>query len=263
MLKKVLKYDLKYIYKVLIVFYIIAIIFAGLTRIFWIFDDRTIFNVLGYIASGTLITFIINILINNILRSWSRFVNNIYKDESYLTHTLPISKSIIYTSKFISTLITLFTSILVILLTLFIAYYSKENIEIIKNGLEIMSNVYNSKVINILLIVFFIFFLEISFMVECGFTGVILGHKSNNGKLIKSVIYGFICYILISGLSLLIVYILGLINPNIMNLFLENRAPSIETIKMVLIGEIILYTAFLIILYFINLKLFKSGVNID
>lgn len=263
MLKKVLKYDLKYIYKVLIVFYALSIIFALLTRIFWTYDNRTIFNILGYITSGTTITFIINILLNNILRVWSRFLNNFYKDESYLTHTLPISKNTLYTSKFLSSLITMLTSVFVILLTLFIAYYSKENLEAIKNSLKILSDVYNSKVINIIITMFFIFFLEISFMIQAGYTGIILGHKSNNAKLIKSVIYGFICYILISGLSLLIVYLIGLFNPNIMNLFLENKIPSIETIKLILLGGIILYTIILIIFYIIDSRLIKKGINVD
>lgn len=262
MLMKVLKYDLKYIYKLLGVFYLLTIIFALLTRIFWTYDNRFIFNILGFITSAITISLIFSTLINNIIRLWTRFVNNIYKDESYLTHTLPINKITIYTSKFLSTLITMFTSTLVILLTLFIAYYSKELLNIIKDSLEVMSNVYNSTVINIILIFFLIFFLEMAFVVQSGFTGIILGHKSNNGKLIKSVIYGFFCYILISGLSLLIVFIVGLINPNIMHLFLNNQMPSIEIIKSFLIGGIILYTLILIIFYFINLKLFKSGVNI-
>ena len=33
MLKKLLKYDIKYIYKVIIVFYILSIFFGGLTRL--------------------------------------------------------------------------------------------------------------------------------------------------------------------------------------------------------------------------------------
>jgi len=67
MLNKVLKYDLKYVYKVLIVFYILTLVFALFTRIFWSFDNSAVLNVLGYIASGTTIAFIFNILINNII----------------------------------------------------------------------------------------------------------------------------------------------------------------------------------------------------
>ena len=35
-----------------------------------------------------MIGMIINSLINGLMRSWVRFINNVYKDESYLTHTL-------------------------------------------------------------------------------------------------------------------------------------------------------------------------------
>ena len=101
MLGKVLKYDLKYIYKVLIVFYLLTLVFALFTRLFWSFDNSAILNILGFIASGTMISFIISILINNMMRAWARFIKNIYGDESYLTHTLPISKKTIYLSKFL------------------------------------------------------------------------------------------------------------------------------------------------------------------
>lgn len=43
---------------------------------------------------------IVSSLINGLMRSWVRFITNIYKDESYLTHTLTIEKKDIYLSKF-------------------------------------------------------------------------------------------------------------------------------------------------------------------
>ena len=46
-----------------------------------------------------------SILINTMMRSWIRFRDSIYKDESYLTHTLPVTKNNIYNSKFLQTLI--------------------------------------------------------------------------------------------------------------------------------------------------------------
>ena len=128
MLKKLLKYDLQNINKVVVIFYGLSLFFAILTRIFFSINNSFIMEVIGKICSGVTISMIFNILINNLMRLWSRFRTNFYSDESYLTHTLPIDKKTLYLSKTLSSIITLFVSFLVIALSLFIAYYSKENI---------------------------------------------------------------------------------------------------------------------------------------
>ena len=51
------------------------------------------------LVSGTAISMMFSIVINNLMRLWVRFKNNFYGDESYLTHTLPIDKKTLYLSK--------------------------------------------------------------------------------------------------------------------------------------------------------------------
>ena len=150
MLKKLLKYDLESVYRVLIVFYALSLFFAVLTRVFLSIENSFIMNIIGKICSGTTIAMIFNILINNLMRLWVRFKQNFYGDESYLTHTLPIDKKTLYLSKTLASIITLFSSLLVIVLSLFVAYYSKENIEIIKNLLLPLATIYDSTVISII-----------------------------------------------------------------------------------------------------------------
>ena len=263
MLKKLLKYDLQYIYKVLIVFYILLIISALFTRGFWSFKDSTIFNILGAIASGCTISFIFSILINNVMRTWARFVKNVYGDESYLTHTLPVSDKTIYLSKFLSSIITMFTSVLVILLGVFIAYYSKANLESLRLSLSMIANIYDSSIVKILIFLFFIFFLEMSLLIQIGYTGIILGHRSDDNKMVKSIIYGFAIYLFTQLLSLFIVFIAGLINNNIMKLFTTTQAIDIGIIKFVIYLSLIVYLIYLFIYYIINIKLFKKGINVD
>ena len=70
MLKKLLKYDLQNVYKLLIVFYSLSLFFAILTRIFLSIENSFIMNIIGQICSGTTIAMIFNILINNLMRLW-------------------------------------------------------------------------------------------------------------------------------------------------------------------------------------------------
>lgn len=263
MLKKLLKYDLKDIYKTLIIFYILSFVFAIFTRLFFCIENSTIFSILGYIASGTLISMIINIFINNLMRVWTLYVKNIYGTKSYLTHTLPVKKNSIYLSKVMSSGITMFTSILVIVVDLFIAYYSKELLTTIKTSLQIISLIYDSNVLNLLLIMFFVFFLEMLFILQCGFTGIILGHMSNNKKIIKSIFFGFIYYLCFQILTLLILFIIGLNNSEIMNMFVTNNFVSFNTLKFIMFVSIFVYTIYIVFTYFINKILFEKGVNVD
>ena len=143
MLNKLLKYDLKYMIKNMTVFYVLAIFFAITTRILFNIEQSVIINIIGQISVGCMFAMLANILINTIMRSWVRFRDSLYKDESYLTHTLPVTKNELYNSKFIQTLTFFFIGFIVVLISLFIAYYSKDNwlvitdyIKTITTGLE-------------------------------------------------------------------------------------------------------------------------------
>ena len=81
--------------------------FSVIGRIFIEIENSALFNILGKISFGFAISMMVNCIINCVMRLWARFVRNIYKDESYLTHTLPVSKKTIYQSKIISSLISI------------------------------------------------------------------------------------------------------------------------------------------------------------
>jgi len=202
-------------------------------------------------------------LINNIMRLWSRLITNAYKDESYLTHTLPVSKKTIYLSKFLSSIITLFTSSIVIIVSLFIAYYSKENLQFLKDSLTFIATIYDSTMIKMLLVVGIIFFLEMLYLVQVGYLGIIVGYKSNNNKLISSIIYGFVFYTVSQIILVLIMLVFGIFNSDIMNLFITNEAPSIDVFKGIMYFGIFLYILLIISYYIICVKLFKKGVNVE
>lgn len=257
MLKKLLKYDLKWCYKALTIFYILSIIFAILTRVFINIDGRILFTIIGKIMQGITITLLINILINNILRIWARVIKNFYSDEAYLTHTLPIKKETLFLSKVLTTIITLTTSFIVIIISLLICYYSKENIEVIKNILN-QINITNTTII----ISIIIFYLEMLFLILTGITAIILGYKQNNNKLLKSVLFGLIIYFTMQTLILVIIFIIGLFNKEIMDLFKTNNITQ-NLLKQMLSLSTIIYIIYNTILYIIGNNTFKKGVNID
>jgi len=263
MLKKLLKYDLENVFKVLIVFYILALFFGVLTRVFLNIKDSFILSVIGQICSAITIAMIINILMNNFIRMWVRFKNNLYGDESYLTHTLPVEKRTLYVAKVLTAIISIFVSVLVIGLTLFVAYYSKENMETLKNVLLPIASIYESTIVKILFAFLFIFFLEILNVLQSGYTGIILGHRMNHNKTGFSILFGFGSYMAIQVLVVIFLLIVALFNKDVMNLFITNDVICVDVVKLILYMATFIYMFTFTLGYLVNVKLFQKGVNID
>ena len=205
MLTKLLKYDLKYMIKNMGLFYILAIFFAITTRLLFSLEQTFIINIIGQISVGCMFSIMANILINVLMRSWIRFRDSIYKDEGYLTNTLTVTKNDIYNSKFIQTLIFFVFSFVVVLIGLFIAYYTEDRwtlltsyVNNITMGLDFNTTLFIISLISII-------FLEIFNAIQCGFFGIIMGYKKNSNKVGYSVLFGFIAYLLSQSIVLLLI----------------------------------------------------------
>lgn len=263
MLSKLLKYDLKWIYKVLIVFYILSILFSTVGRIFASIQNSIVFNVLSQICFGIAISMMISSLINNLMRSWVRFIRNSYKDESYLTHTLPVEKKTIYLSKVLSAVITMFTTVIVSLISLLICYCTSENMEALKNTLEIAASSIGSNITMLIGIISVILFLEMLFLILMGYLGIILGHKSNGNKIVLSIVLSFALYSITQIISLVFLFIMALINPSIMNLFNTTQMIDMNIVQTMLYLSIAMYSVYVIIYYLLGRRHFEKGVDVD
>ncbi len=263
MLRKLLKYDLKSIFKVLIIFYILAMLFGVLTRVFFSFENSLLMEILGQISQGAAISMMCSTLINNILRMWARFGTHFYGDEAYLTHTLPVEKSTHYLSKILTTVITLFVSFTVICAVLFTAYYSKENLLFLKNLLLPLAEIYDSTILGLIALFVFVIFLEFINILQCGFTGIILGHRQNNAKIGFSVLFGAVAFLFSQAIIIAVLFLIAIFNKDFMNLFVTNNALDLQTIKQMIYISISCYSLVSVLICFINIALFKKGVNVD
>jgi len=263
MLNKLLKYDLKYMIKNMSFFYILAIFFSITTRILFSLNQTVIVNIIGQISVGCMFAMVINILINTMMRSWIRFRDSIYKDESYLTHTLPVTKNDIYSSKFLQTLIFFIFGFIIVVLCLFIAYYTEERWLLLKNLISSITTGLNINTLLFVISMLGVIFLEIFNAIQCGFLGIILGYKKNNNKTGFSVIFGFIAYLLSQSIVLLLVFIVGLFNSNIMDLFKSNVILTDSSFKLLVISAIIIYILIIGLMSILCKKILNKGVNIE
>ena len=261
MLNKLIKYDLKWLNKVMIIYYIIFIALAIITKFVETLEMSTIVVIIDKILSGTFIACGINIIINSILRLWIRFNLNLYKDESYLAHTLPISKAKLFDSKILSGIISVGFSILVLIIGILIVYLNKDTIDAVKILLENINNTLGNSTLSIISLVLIVL-LELIYMMNIGIFALTLGNRFNNGKILKSIIIGLATYGLSSLLILGIIYIIGLFNPTIMTLF-QNNMPSASALKEIIYFSLAIYTIFNTVVYLISKTIFKKGVNVE
>lgn len=264
MLNKLLKYDLKYMIKNMTVFYILSIFFAITTRILFNMNQSIIINIIGQISVGCMFSMIASTFINTMMRSWVRFRDSLYKDEAYLTHTLPVTKNELYNSKFIQTLLFFFIGFFVILISLFIAYYSKDNWLVLTNNIKTITTGLNTSTSFFIVMFITLIFLEVFNAIQCGFYGMILGHKKNNGKLGYSVLFGFIIYLLAQTLVLALVFVYGLFDSSVMELFKTSTVNiDVQAFKVLAIVASLLYLVIIFIMSILCKKELNKGVNIE
>ncbi len=262
MLTKLIKYEAKPLFKVLGIFYSLALFFALLARILFSVENSLFVNILAHICSGVTISMIINIIINNLLPVWVFFKQSMYGDESYLLHTLPVKRSTHLAAKTLTSLLTLFCSIIVIVGAVLTAYYNKENLELIKKLLFPVSEFLGISIGEIILLLSVLLFLEFFSALQCGFCGIILGHRLENYKTLFSIVFGLVTYLITQAIAVAAAVAVSPFNQGIKSIIFNSNAVSPEGFKALAILMIIVYAIISAAEYIINQKLFSRGVNV-
>ena len=261
MLGKLFKYDFKWINKVMYIYYIILVLISIATKIVESIDQTIILVVVDKVLSGMFIACTGSIIITCIMRTWHRFVNSVYKDESYLTHTLPVTKNEIFNSKVLSSIASLLIAALVILICFAFVYLNKNTIDSIKLMYQSLVSAYNSSFAILFIIGFILLIaLEIVYFMMSGILGIVVGHKFNNNKVIKSIIVGIASYSLLSVMSLVIISIISkIIDYDIIG----NGFPTMNYIGTIGIASLIIYLLYDLAYYLIAKKILNNGVNVE
>ena len=258
MLKKLIKYDFIWINKFMMIYFSISFIVCILTRIMSYFTDSFFGNLLFMILRGVAISCFVSILINCVIRIWARFNLQTYKDESYLTHTLPVSKNTLYNSKIISSIISLLLSLIVILICFLIVFLDKAFIDLLDKFFVSEGVVFT--IISMIITVV----LETTYILNSGIIGMLLGHKSNDKRMFKSIVIGIALYFVVQGIMLSLVYSFGLLNNDVNLLFTDAAtADYVKSLRSLIVIANLIYLSFISIQYFVGKKLFNDGVNVD
>ena len=263
MLGKLLKYDLKYMIRNMGVFYILTIMSALLTRLFLSINQTTIFIIISKISEGLLYAMIGNIIFNTIIRSVVIFKKYLYKDEAYLTHALPVTKTQIYESKFLQTVIFTLVGFLVIVASLFIAFYTKDRFVLIQSVINGISDNFDINVWSLIFIIIAALFVEIINIIQCCYISIIIGYRRNDSKSVVSFIYMTVFYFLSQAFVLLTAFLVALFNKDVMIIFTSNEMPSRKILKLLFLVTILAYVVVIFIMNLLCNKELEKGVNLE
>ena len=261
MIKKLLKYDLKKMTNILLYIYAIAIGLAGVTRLIFIGKNIHAVLILGHVFQGLLYSAIASILVNTFVQIIRVFTVNFYKDESYLTHTLPVSKNKLLLSKYLSSLITIFLSVLVCFVSLFIMFYSKSFMVSLKSFIKVTVSNFNMSVSLFLFLMVLIIFSQICAIMSMAFCAIVKANGYNEKRILKGLIWFFVFYFGSMFVTLILAVTTFAISGNLSELLSE--VLSQNAFITILILGLVLYIIYSIVFYFITRKLFNKGVNID
>ncbi len=277
MLAKLIKYDLKYILKSVTIFgstLLICTVLFNITGYSVIYNGDTtrytapmLVIILHTIFYNAIYIVGLWMILNTIMRIWHRYRANFFLDESYLTHTLPIKRSTLWLSKFLSAIIAILAIFAVVGLSAAVLNLSPDG-ELIIANLGIKS--YGDLDIIFAVIIVAAIFAQLLYSVMCGLVGITLGNRTGTNRSRNAILCGLAIYLL--GALILVGCILlwscfdQSIKPIIFGAEPGSNPHEIFTqdlITHLLAGILVIYAALITILYFTNRTLLQKGINID
>lgn len=218
MLGKVLKYDLKSMGKSLFPLYAGLIVLALVLKVIsFIADSVSAFGFIYNIMFVFFMVLVIGGLFYTFLVAIMRYYKNLYSDEGYLTHTLPVGANSLLFSKVVSSFVYIVLSVIISFISIIIVVGYNDVVSVLREGLEFFSLCFDMSVFSIAM--WAIFFLLISYIcyVLMVYAGISLGNMHSKNKIVFSVIYTVVIYYITQILGVILIGIMFLINPDIMS----------------------------------------------
>lgn len=263
MLKKLFKYDIKYMNKYILPLCGLSFILSIFTRILFELSSYSIifkiFFMMSIIVTNTLL---INVLIQTIVRIIARFKNSLYSDESYLIHTLPVARKDIFLSKFLMSMLYMLIAFIVVAICLIIEYYTKDRFESLKTILNTVFLQYDMSLKYLLFIGLSYLILMFAWIQLMVFSAVELGFRKNDRKGLMSFAYSIALYFGTQVVNLIILMVVALFNSGIRETFTSNVMSS-ATLKIILLVITIYNFVYVIFYYALGQKLLSKNVNVE
>ena len=131
-----------------------------------------LFKILGIIFDSVFYALLVNVILQPFLRNFLNFTTSLYKDECYLTHTLPVTKTQIINSKFLTAIIEIVLGFVVLVASLLIMFFTDSIAHFL---FKYVSQIFGEEVI----LLFALFFIYVILRIVCAVIPVRQSAKRN------------------------------------------------------------------------------------
>ena len=261
MLSKLLKNDLKKNMRWMWILFVGAIGFAAITRgAKEIGESVAFFKMIAIFLEGLYYGLAVNLIVQPFLRNFLNFHKSFYSDESYLTHTLPVTKSQLISSKYLTALIELVSGFAALVLSLLIMYAGPGFLTTLKFIFSMLIVGDFSTLLVVMLVVILIVVEFLMFISIIDFS-IVMGFKSKEKRILKSFLITAVCAfaaITVLAISMIIVLMINGVKLTTTSLVL-----SVTAFYSVIITAIVIYSAVSVLFYLLAKREFNKGVNVD
>lgn len=209
MLGKIIKHEFKATYKGYLLLFISLFTITALNKTTeYVPLDNTIWNIIKMFLYAAWIILLMFMVMGAMLLAVVRFYKTMVKDEGYLTHTLPVKKSQLIIGKFITSLIWMIVSFIIMIISIFLGAMSTGFMNDIINIINEFGNLLSENpeiIIHIVLVL-------VMLISACGasifqfYASISLGQMFGR-KLAGSVLFYFVINYAISILSIITMFI--------------------------------------------------------
>lgn len=219
-----------------------------------------LFKILGIFFDSVYYSLLVNVVLQPFLRNFLNFTKSLYGDESYLTHTLPVTKSQIINSKFVTALIEMILGFLVLVISLLFMFWTPDLFE---NLAMLLSFVIIGQFSIGWLLTLFISLVVVEFLMFLSIIlfSIVVAYRAKEKRVLKTfLLTAGMAFASITVLFIVMLIVLGCNGVQITGakLTLTNTA-----LYSVLITGIIVYLSISFLFYFLAKKIFNRGVNVD
>lgn len=263
MLGKLLKYDFKNLYKTLLPIYLITVVITVLTVILNnLSDTSNLFSTLNGLMILSYIVILMVLVVGTFFLSIRDFYLDFATERGYLINTLPVKKSTIIASKFITSVTTMISSIVVMFISILILVIGNGEWTNFANGIaNFFRDIPTDGVVMLILTAILMIVAYISGLAVC-YLSIALGQLKNTNKLGYSFLAYIILYIIYEMYFTSALVFIGTVSPDFVS-SLDNEISAISSVNIlfgILIGLVIVFTV--IVIPIINYIL-KNKLNLE
>ena len=261
MLSKLLKNDLKKNMHWLWILFVSTIAVAGITRgCKELGKTIAFFKIMGIFFDSVFYALAVNVILHPFLRNFLNFTKSFYSDEAYLTHTLPVTKTQLINSKYLTALIEMTLGFASLIISILILFISPTMFDFLK---MIFATIITGKFSLTLSLILFIILVivEFSMFLSIIYFAIVKAYQSKEKRFLKA--FAISAAMAFASLAVLTVAMIIVLLINKVKFSTSNLILSSSAFISVLLTGIVVYTASTILFYCLAKREFNKGVNID